>query len=327
MKSSRRRVVGELAVPESASSRIGTRTHPACWAVFCLLACPSFALPDILAQAEYSLSSQPGCFEISTQTSFSSYAAVSQTCGQLALIVGPDKFETAYGAANVLATYGHTGVYGSIDVESGDTFSGDNLLVSAATHVTDTLTASGTATKITMTYDVDGSATYATNPIGTRIYLTPFVAFDLTINGQGYGQQQILPLGLSGVRTDNLFSVTASITPGTPFDIDQYLGFLVDGVFDSSEYQNETFDYSHTAQLISTVLTDDAGNPVSGATLTSASGFDYLDVGAPEPGTTSLAILSLLAGILWHRRNRNNKRFITTGSIADADDSRMSAGS
>jgi hypothetical protein len=113
-------------------------------------------------------------------------------------------------------------------------------------------------------------------------------------------------MGLSGALTDNLFSITASITPGTPYSYDAYLGYTTDGSFVSSEYENVTLDYSHTAQLVSTVFTDDAGNPVSGETVTSASGFDYLQgpQQAPEPGTAALGVLSLLGGFVLYRRNR-----------------------
>jgi hypothetical protein len=301
-----------IAIPELVPTRIGrftTRTNPAFWVAVSLLACPSIALPDILAQAEYALSSQPACFKIDTDRSPSSYAVVSQTCGQSALIVGADGFEAATGTAWVTATYGHSGVYGSLDVETGSAFSGDSLLLGAATHVMDTLTVQG-ATKITMTYAVDGDVSYSTNPVGTRLSLNPFVAFDLTVNGQGYSQQQIVPPGPNTVLTDTIYSVTASITPGTPFTYDQYLAFLTNDSFVSSTYINATFDYSHTAQLMSTVLTDDAGNPVSGATLTSLSGFDYLNPQAPEPGTGVLGSISLLTGFLWHRRKKN-----TTSSI------------
>ena len=204
--------------------------------------------------------------------------------------MGPDNFETAAGSAWVMASYGTAGFFGSLDIQTGDTFSGDSIFLTAATHVTDTLTVA-VATKITMTYQVDGDVAYSTNP-GTRLYLTPFVAFDLTINGQGYPQQQIVPFGANTVLTDNTYSVTATITPGTPFTYDEYLGFTTNDSFLSSAYLNAYFDYSHTAQLVSTVLTDDAGNPVSGAMLTSLSGFDYLNPQGPEPATWALCILS-----------------------------------
>jgi hypothetical protein len=59
-----------------------------------------------------------------------------------------------------------------------------------------------------------------------------------------------------------------------------------------------TTDFSHTAALQQVTVTDAFGNPISGPTFDSYSGFDYLGLGGsssgvPEPGTWTLMVAGL----------------------------------
>lgn len=67
-------------------------------------------------------------------------------------------------------------------------------------------------------------------------------------------------------------------------------------------------DFSHTAALQQVIVTDAYGNPMSGLSFTSDSGFDYLGLGGgsaavPEPGTWALLAIGL-TGIVVGRRRR-----------------------
>ena len=66
-----------------------------------------------------------------------------------------------------------------------------------------------------------------------------------------------------------------------------------------------TTDFSHTASLQQVIVTDSLGNVITGPTLTSDSGFDYLSLGGsssvPEPATWALIAIGL-AGIAVRRQ-------------------------
>ena len=69
-----------------------------------------------------------------------------------------------------------------------------------------------------------------------------------------------------------------------------------------------TADLSHTAVLTGFIITDAAGNPLQGSSITGTGGFDYNSIGgsaaAPEPATWTLLAVAAVGLLLRSRRKR-----------------------
>lgn len=67
-----------------------------------------------------------------------------------------------------------------------------------------------------------------------------------------------------------------------------------------------TMDFLHTARLRLVAVTDSAGSPLSGYSLESGSGLNYLNLSdVPEPASTALFLLGAVAlAIAGHRTTR-----------------------
>ena len=151
------------------------------------------------------------------------------------------------------------------------TASADNLTVSAGS-------------RLVLSFHVTGTYSYA------------LAEFELAVNG---GNRAI-----TGVECDPKAGVCAAtftfmvpFTPGTPFGlmINSGLSYQGIGVIGSPESPTSfawVSDFSHTVQLVSAEVEDDAGSPVE-ATIESNSGFDYahpLGGGTSTTTTTTATI-------------------------------------
>jgi hypothetical protein len=105
---------------------------------------------------------------------------------------------------------------------------------------------------------------------------------------------------------------------GVPFAFDEGVRVDLPGLFMSGQPEGQSFsqyvDLSHTVQIVSTEVLDSQGNPISGATITSQSGFDYADplgtTATPEPGSIGF-LLAGMAGVLGgncYKRRRGRLR-------------------
>jgi len=102
------------------------------------------------------------------------------------------------------------------------------------------------------------------------------------------------------------FPIFFNYTPGTPFAIDVYLTVSTGAIAACNDLAvppkcsaSNVGDYSHTAKLTSVEVLDAQGNPLSNATITSDSGFDYSGSGptqsTPEPAPWLLT--AVIAGL------------------------------
>jgi hypothetical protein len=149
--------------------------------------------------------------------------------------------------------------------------------------------------------------------------------------------QRVIPPG------ENISLTYSNITPGNPFDIGFHLDTNIDFGTPNCRPDNPCdfhflSDWSDTAILESVHVLDNLGNPLSGVTISSESGFDYTGLGAgtqavPEPSTVVvtglgavLAALTRLRGIhyLW-RLSAAKTKFVNsrTGSQSGANGSNI----
>jgi hypothetical protein len=101
---------------------------------------------------------------------------------------------------------------------------------------------------------------------------------------------------------------------GIPFEFDEGLRVDLEGSLTLDQPQGRSFsqfvDLTHTVRIVSTQVLDSQGNPISGATISSESGFDYNDplgssTAVPEPGSVSFLALGIgLMSLAMFRRHR-----------------------
>jgi len=133
-------------------------------------------------------------------------------------------------------------------------------------------------------------------------------AFD--VGGVGGGQMNdihgrfevaVPPPGTNEVN--QVITFTEPFTPGQPLAIDFSLTtrWAVDCPPDIPCTFQAVADFSHTATLASVQVLDDAGNPLSGVIITSASGFDYGSLSRPpQPvdGPPTVVLIGVAALLL-----------------------------
>lgn len=155
--------------------------------------------------------------------------------------------------------------------------------VLAATASADNLTVS-TGSRLVLSFHVTGTYSYA------------LAEFDLAVNG---GNKAINGADCDATASacDATFTYMVPFTPGTPFGlmVNSSLSYQGIGVIGSPESPTSfawVSDFSHTVQLVSAEVEDDAGSPVE-ATIESDSGFDYahpLGGGTSTTTTTTATI-------------------------------------
>jgi PEP-CTERM motif-containing protein len=204
---------------------------------------------------------------------------------------GQSSFQSA-GAAN--AAFGTLRALGSISYTNLSVPSGDfeiNWFVRADADMTDTLTI----------------------PKGSF--------FDVTINFSGSESNAGAFFFIDGATV--LYSFPGSTTfrvpfkAGVPFEFSELLRVDLEGRLTPDQPQGRSFsqfvDLSHTVQIVSTQVLDSQGNPITGDTITSESGFDYNNplgagVAIPEPTSTGLMLAGLaLVGSALIRRHRASR--------------------
>jgi hypothetical protein len=99
-----------------------------------------------------------------------------------------------------------------------------------------------------------------------------------------------------------------------PFEFDEGLRVDFGGSLTLNDAQGQTFsrfvDLLHTVRIVGTQVLDSQGNPISGATITSESGFNYNDplggAPVPEPGTVAFVAVGVASLIVkrWVKRER-----------------------
>ena len=106
---------------------------------------------------------------------------------------------------------------------------------------------------------------------------------------------------------------------GVPFALDEGLRVDLEGSLMPGQPQGQSFsqfaDFSHTVQIVSTQVVDSLGNPVTDASITSASGFDYnnpLGSSASVPEAASIRLVAGGMALVWAaqaiRRRRSGGR-------------------
>lgn len=238
--------------------------------------------------------------------------ASAQCSAQGSVSFAPDDSASFGGVAQARASFGDLGTFasalGSCDVLSGPGIScpDEGGTVGARATFSDLITISNAPASgsLVFAFKTDGSDMLTC--LNGSLCAPILPGTDLVATGGSNGEQIFaLANGTNSLNIPFVFqSSDGTASFGVEFTLTSAGGCSTLGTFGVSLTCTAVANFFDTAAVTGVTVLDANGNPISGATITTASGVNYNNVTVPEPGTLTL-LSSALFGLgcaLKHRK-------------------------